>query len=211
MLTFQQKMENTAVLLQRSSHNIVGKGELGHVLTSCWESPWEMMLGFMKQLTLPCTSLVFQQGTPVYFPPEDRPFSWGTTAADQPSMLCLPYQWLRAMWTAQPDLWKSPAGRAGHHQPFMNEKHCEVNATFIMAVISWMLFPARWGFVTLLITCGKGVGWKVSYWASNSYSPGKSHWNTRWICRLWVCPSYDFALPLSGSRLKNMVKWNFPE
>lgn len=35
----------------------------------------------------------------------------------------------------QPDLWESPAGPAGHHQPsFMNEKHCEVDAAFIMAV-----------------------------------------------------------------------------
>lgn len=56
------------------------------------------------------------------------------------------------------------------------------------------------------MTCGKGVGWEVNDWASNSHSPGKSHWNARWVCRLWVCPSYDFALPLSGSRVKNMVK-----
>lgn len=38
MLTFQQKLENAAVLLQRSSHNTVGKEELGHVLTSHQES-----------------------------------------------------------------------------------------------------------------------------------------------------------------------------
>lgn len=36
----------------------------------------------------------------------------------------------------QPDLWKSPAGPAGHHQAsFMNEKHCGGDAPFIMAVI----------------------------------------------------------------------------
>lgn len=205
MLTFQQKLENAAVLLQRSSHNTAGKGELGRVLTSCWESPWETVLGFTKQLTLGCTSLVFQRETPVYFRQKTDP-SQGV--AQQQT---LTKGW-RPCERLQPDLWKSPAGPAGLHQPsFMNEKHCEVDAAFIMAVIFLLRFPVSWGFVILLITCGKSAGWKVNDWASNSHSPGKSHWNTRCICRLWVCPSYDFALPLSGSRVKNMVKWNFPE
>lgn len=172
--------------------------------------PMRTELGFMIRLTSVCSGLVFQQETPVNSPQKTDP-SQGQHSS-RPTCSAVP-----ALPGAEGHVGTSSLTSGSPLQvvldrpSFMNEKHCKVDATFVMAVIFLMCFPVRWDSGTLLITCGKGVGWKVNDWASNSHSPGKSHWNTRWICRLWVCPSYDFALPLSGSRVKNMVKWNFPE
>lgn len=82
MLTFQQKLENGAGFApEEQPQHHRGEQELGHVLISCWESPRETVLGFMEQLTWVCTSSVFQQEPPVYFPVEHRPFSGDATAA----------------------------------------------------------------------------------------------------------------------------------
>lgn len=86
MLTFQQKLENAAVLLRRSSHNTAGKEELGHVLTSIRESH-ERSAGVYERAPFALHKFSFPAGNSSLFPPRRQSLLRGTHLQ---SCVCLP-------------------------------------------------------------------------------------------------------------------------
>lgn len=210
--------KNELVLLQKCSPNTVGRWELGGVLPLHYEFPWDVVLmSEMVHMGYQKSAFFGQKRIFSFFPCRRQTLLEGWGSNNPPAMWWLPYQWADGPFsTSDPELRKSFPGVCWWKiAAFLRKKStAEMEVAFVMALIVLLLFYGRQDSVTLFITCGKCVEWKPNPWKSNPpHTFGKSHWNTRLICRACqqTSPSYYFKLPLSGSQVKIIVKWNFPE
>lgn len=172
MLTFQQKIENSTVLLQKSSHNTAGKWELGCVLPSCWEfheiGCWDVRNG---SLHFPEVHFFSKKHVYIFFPKEDKPFSWGATAADPPAILYLPDQ---GGWYQHVQPWPlivlSRCVLMDATDLLMNEKHCGDGHCLHNGFNIFNAFSKEMGFRNLLHNMWK-MCWVKTELLSKSPAP----------------------------------------